>query len=156
MRQAGPFVDEQHPLVEKYGNDTFDELFTDRISSELRAVLRKHPALRVVLVPSLQDVFHYHHVFPQPPLERDMLRLYVDSVDSAAGDDDERLVLLPNPCLFRINEIVLGITSVDVIAALDASVSSHPPDVPHGDRVKRLTKHLLGQRRYLQRVVYTD
>lgn len=59
---------------------------------------------RVALVPSPRDV-HHDAVFPAPPL-------------AWPPGAPANLTLLPNPATFRVNEVVVGVATPDVLKHL--------------------------------------
>jgi len=167
---VGPFVDIAQPLLssgnvvlEEYDeNDavvgshgaSYETVFIERIVRDgLKGLFEADEALptNIILVPSLNDA-HHECVFPQPPFgDRDMVETeyftdplgVLDIPFSDPSDPSRRRVhLMPNPCMFRVNEVVFGVTSVDVLFALSADeVSANIP----GNRLDRLVGHLLQQ-----------
>ena len=154
---CGPFVDANHPKVaageteitgagEEAESVDFESLFKMRVSFFLEGLYETNPTLatRIVLVPSLNDVFH-DHVFPQPPLA-DRIPGGVPSPwfeEERVGDlglpfasendgADRRLHCLSNPSIFSMNEVAVGITTNDVLCHLsgDEVKLTHPPTHP--------------------------
>jgi len=64
----GPFVSSQHQLIASGDVDmTPEQYFTTFISSKLAQYERQYPKeMRILLVPSLQDIIHEIAVLPQP------------------------------------------------------------------------------------------
>lgn len=106
-----------------------------------------------------------HHSFPQPPLqdrldkpegsnlpggeefELGTLGLsYVETVNRGEGSDYRRVHCVPNPCTLRINEVVVGLTSTDIL--FQTSVNETNGNLPAGSRLARIAQHLLQQRSY--------
>jgi DNA polymerase alpha subunit B len=105
----------------------------------------------IILVPSLLDA-HHECVFPQPPFgDRDEVKteyfdqpLGVLNIPNSDPNDPvrRRVHLMPNPCMFKVNEVVFGVTSLDVLFALSSDEISL--NVP-GQRLDRLVAHMLQQ-----------
>ncbi|KAK4685108.1 DNA polymerase alpha subunit B, partial [Tremellales sp. Uapishka_1] len=100
----GPFVDSQHPMI-LVGNvtQTPSEIFRDKISSRLQQILDQSPGTVIILVPNVRDMVSRHVAFPQAMLEKEALGL------------SKKIKVLPNPCTFSINEILISLSSVDVL-----------------------------------------
>ena len=113
----------------------------------------------IILVPSLLDA-HHECVYPQPPFgDRAEVKTpffseslgvlnipYSKDVDERGEVDHRRRVhLMPNPCMFRVNEVLFGVTSQDVLFALSKDEVSH--NIP-GNRLDRLVAHLLQQQSF--------
>ncbi|CBQ72935.1 related to DNA polymerase alpha 70 kDa subunit [Sporisorium reilianum SRZ2] len=107
---TGPFVSTQHPLL-PFSVEMPAELFARHISARLHALLEKFPATTVVLVPSTHDVLNVHSAYPQPAFGKD------DAV-GAMGLPRQRVRCLPNPSVFYVNELVVGVTSADALGDL--------------------------------------
>lgn len=57
---------------------------------------------------------------------------------------DPRIICLPNPAQVTINELVVAITSVDILFALSSDeVHRVPQGAAQGERMVRLTNHLI-------------
>lgn len=73
---------------------------------------------------------------------------YVESMNR--GDEGasayRRVHCVPNPCTLRINEVVVGLTSTDVL--LHTSTNETNGHLPAGSRLARIAQHLLQQRNY--------
>ena len=110
-----------------------------------------------ILIPSLLDG-HHECVFPQPPFgDRDRVKSQFFSEDlgvldvpfSKDGDIRKRVHLLPNPCMFRVNEVLFAATSNDVLFALSSDeVSCTAGAGPGFHRISHLAGHVLKQRSF--------
>lgn len=117
--QAGPFVDVNHPaiqsgkvtktMVAEDGESTTVSLSFAEVFGEAQRVIGDAligdaalAKLRVVLLPSLDDA-HVVPVLPQPPLD-------VADLDDL---DTGRVLSLSNPCTFKANGIVVGVSTTD-------------------------------------------
>jgi DNA polymerase alpha subunit B len=67
-------------------------------------------------------------------------------IESSNGSPFQRVHCVSNPCTFRINEIVVGVTSTDVLLHLSAE-EINAQLVP-GSRLTRLSQHLVQQQSY--------
>jgi DNA polymerase alpha subunit B len=169
---TGPFVDVAHPSVAKNAVEMTSKdgsletvdlwtLFKYKVSAMISAIYEAQPdlCLQIIIVPSLADAWH-DFVFPQPPL-RDCIRGGLNSPffddekvfgleipftprsSPAAKPSTVKVHCVGNPSLITINEIVLGISSSDVMMNIgkeeiaQASASSN--------RLERLVDHLLQQ-----------
>ena len=141
----GPFVDAEHrEIADNFSTVTasYESLFV-RLLGDIMAHLRGM-SIKVLVVPSTRDMAALP-IFPQPPF--DIQRAGASSEllrDVASG----RLCLLPNPAMFRLNDVVIGCSSVDIISHLGANneISKAPPAVPGVEpqgRLQRLASHLL-------------
>lgn len=169
---TGPFVDIAHPKISS-GDITLKEfddngdvvgehsasyemVFIEMIIRDgLQSLFNTDEFLptNIILVPSLNDA-HHEFVYPQPPFgDRD--RLDTPFFDEALGvlnvpfskDSDvrKRVHLMPNPCVFGINEVVVGVTSNDVLANMSMSEINFQAE---GNRLARLAGHLLLQQSF--------
>jgi DNA polymerase alpha subunit B len=148
----GPFLDVEHPLLaDNYStvSDAFSTLFA-RMLNDVMACLRGM-RIKVLVQPSPRDVAALA-IFPQPAFD---LRSMTGAVSSEVLREhaDGRLVLLPNPAQFRLNDVTVGASTVDVLSHLGAQNEVHkaPPapklgakaaDLPQG-RLQRLASHLI-------------
>lgn len=57
-----------------------------------------------------------------------------------------RVHCLSNPCTFRVNELVFGVTSTDVLFHL--SVEETNAHLPAGSRMRRISQHMIQQQSY--------
>ncbi|CCO29121.1 DNA polymerase alpha subunit B [Rhizoctonia solani AG-1 IB] len=144
----GPFVDSNHPLV-KTGqvDDTPADIFRHKIASSLVRLESEIPELLVVIVPSPRDLISHHVVFPQAALERiPQLGLPKVSTD---------LTWVPNPSLFSVNGIRIGVTSIDVLFHIrkdeffkHAPEVSDEPDSQPADAMTMLCRQILEQQSF--------
>lgn len=166
----GPFVDVSQPLLssgnvelEEYDEEdrvvgshgaSYEMVFIERIVRDGLATLFSADdsiPTNIILVPSLFDA-HHECVFPQPPFgDRDEVKtdyfqdsLGVLNIPHCDPNDSahRRVHLMSNPCMFRVNEVVFGVTSLDVLFALSSDEISQ--NVP-GHRLDRLVAHMLQQ-----------
>ncbi|KNC51993.1 DNA polymerase alpha subunit B [Thecamonas trahens ATCC 50062] len=130
----GPFLNEGHPALEDPMLEaTYEELFEQRIAAVINAEM-EGIATRFVLVPSLRDIQH-DHVFPQPPLPADL----------GLAPTVSRL---SNPCVFSINEMVVAVSTNDVLMALSSEETFRVPQGAPSDRMTRLVRHIISQRSF--------
>ncbi|KAJ3340444.1 DNA-directed DNA polymerase alpha subunit pol12 [Gonapodya sp. JEL0774] len=172
----GPFVDASNALLRRGDVDfTVEEIFRMEISSRLERILSISPRTKICLIPSTDDALSDYLVLPQPPLCAGLTSTETERRRREAGiPRDPRVVLLPNPAQFSVNEVVIAAGTVDVLfhlstgevsrsgkqnavsAPLDtnfpdvgSSSSKPPPTAPlahQKDRLARLCSHLLHQR----------
>ncbi|GAA5950810.1 hypothetical protein JCM21900_002025 [Sporobolomyces salmonicolor] len=144
----GPFIDASHPLIAAGDVDELpSQLFRSRISSKLASLIAASPRTAVLLVPHGRDLTSSHVAFPQAPLAKDELGL------------PKGVRVLPNPFMFRINEVMFGVTSVDVLWSLKSQeffrkcpdaepVTAGGNDPLAKDVMARTCRHLLRQRSF--------
>ncbi|GAX21359.1 DNA polymerase alpha subunit B [Fistulifera solaris] len=171
---TGPFVDMNHPAVQsgqtalqdEDGNDVivpYETFFMHKISLLLEELLTENPLLmtQFVLVPSLEDATA-EWVYPQPPFQDRVSgglqpnipgadgitigTMGLDYVETATELPAKRVHCVPNPCTLQINEVVIGITSTDVLFHMSADETN--ANLPPGSRLARISQHLLQQRSY--------
>ncbi|CAL1713336.1 unnamed protein product [Somion occarium] len=99
----GPFLDCNHPSL-KYGDidAPLPVIFQQTFIEPLRDYLDSKPGALVLIVPSVRDLLNDHAVFPQAEFGSSLF-------------NDPRIVLLPNPCRFAVNDVSFAVTSVDVL-----------------------------------------
>ncbi|PKI85147.1 DNA-directed DNA polymerase alpha subunit pol12 [Malassezia vespertilionis] len=151
----GPFLSASHPMV---AAGTLDEmpatLFRQHIARRLTRLAERVPATTLILVPSTDDIFHPHHAYPQP---------FFDKAEPALGLP-KRVRCLPNPSVFYINELAIGVTTADVLGDLrreelmqkvgavhtstDGQQRAPESSADARDPMMRLARHALGQRSF--------
>ena len=129
-------------FVEKVIRDGINLIF--QVAEEDGTDLPTH----FVLVPSLLDG-HHECVFPQPPFgDRDPVEtpyfkepLGILDIKHSSGDSNKRVHLMPNPCMFRLNEVLFGATSMDAMFNLSQDKVMEKVNTP----MERFAGHLLQQ-----------
>lgn len=99
---TGPFISSRHPLL-PFLTELPSELFARHFSQRLSQLLAKFPATNVVLIPSTQDILNLHSAYPQPSFSKDELAL------------PKGVRCLPNPSVFYVNELVVGVSAEDTL-----------------------------------------
>ncbi len=169
----GPFVDITHPLMkdgdveipDDEGNVTsysYEQAFMKKFSYDFFDWIYGTDEdydpdfpTNFILVPSLDDA-HHDRVYPQPPMgdhEEIKSPLFDESqplgVLKIPNSDNSnsrcRVHCMPNPCMFKINEVVFGVSSVDTLFSLSSDEISE--NVP-GDRLDRLAAHFIRQQSF--------
>ena len=144
MVLTGPFLDIEHPLLAAGDFDLPDvkgmdqdanmtTLFRLWISSQLDKVCSAVPSITIVVVPSVRDAISKHVSWPQEHLVRKDLGL------------PKQVKMLPDPCFISLNEVVLGISSHDILHQLSRE------QISHGNKVgllERLPGYLIEQRHF--------
>lgn len=144
MVLTGPFLDIEHPLLATGDFDLPDikgidesanmlTLFRLWISSQLDRVCSAIPSMTIILVPSVRDAISKHVSFPQEQIMRKELGL------------PKRVNMLPDPCFISLNEIVVGISSHDIMYQLSREQISHNVKKPLAER---LPTYLMEQRHF--------
>ncbi|TPX31297.1 hypothetical protein SmJEL517_g05350 [Synchytrium microbalum] len=142
----GPFIDADHPIIRSEELDvTLEELFAQQISARLERMLANRPSTKIVMVPSVRDAVSRWICFPQPPLASALRPEEANRRRGVLGIPDD-VLLLPNPVQLTINEVVVGISTMDVLTHLSADEFARLPPGGRPDRVGRLCKHVLEQR----------
>jgi len=122
------------------------------IRDGLKALYEEDPELptQIVMLPSLLDG-HHENVFPQPPIgdreeiESTFFEEPLGKLDIPfSRDKDKRIHLLPNPCMFRFNEVLFGACSNDTLMSLSADETSKNT----GNRLARLAGHIIQQQSF--------
>lgn len=107
----------------------------------------------------------FHFSFPQAPLtdrlpsggkildlpnadgiETGTLGMQYVECAGRAGGGATRVHLVSNPCTLRINEVIVGVTSTDVLFHMNADETNG--NLEPGSRLGRIAQHLLQQRSY--------
>lgn len=146
---------------------TPEQLFATNVSELLSEMYEVDPTLstQFVLVPSLDDAF-VDSVYPQPPFQDnggggsrdDILQLGslgLREVEFAGRRGmnkveiaklGKRIHLASNPCTLHINDIVVGVTSTDILFQM--SSEGCDDGLPPGSRLGRVAGHLVRQGSY--------
>lgn len=142
---TGPFIDVDHPLVatgdfdlpEEEAHDadtaTMTTLFKSLFAKALCRACSANPSLTIILVPSPRDILAKHVSWPQDTIPRKDLGL------------PKSAKLVSNPMTLSINEIVIGVSSQDVLFELRSEEVSCGTG---GDLMGRLCRYLVEQRHY--------
>ncbi|SZF02513.1 unnamed protein product [Blumeria hordei] len=144
---TGPFVDIDHPMIASGDFDlpedalsdsepvTMINLFKHFITSALTHLIATNPHITIILVPSVRDAFSKHVSWPQEPFPRKDLCL------------PKSVKIVGNPMILSLNEIVLGISSQDILTHLRISeVTNNLPN--DSSLLARLPKYLIDQRSF--------
>lgn len=144
---TGPFIDIDHPLIAAGDFDLPEEAIIDldtatmatvfkyMISPALNRLVAANPAVTILLVPSTRDVIDKHVSWPQDAFPRKELGLH------------KSIKIVGNPMTLSINEMVLAVSSQDVLWELKGDeVFSRP--APTTDMLARLSRYLIEQRNY--------
>lgn len=146
----GPFVPASHPKIVAGDIDEVPTaIFKRHISQRVSRLMERAPGTMVILVPSTEDVFHAHLAYPQP---------FLDKSNPALGLP-KRVRCLPNPSVFYINELAIGVSTADVLGDLrreelvqrvqpgaDSKAGASSSDAR--DPMMRLARHVLAQRSF--------
>uniref|UniRef100_K3WK16 DNA polymerase alpha subunit B n=1 Tax=Globisporangium ultimum (strain ATCC 200006 / CBS 805.95 / DAOM BR144) TaxID=431595 RepID=K3WK16_GLOUD len=144
---VGPFIDSMHlsfqdGLVLYDGMMlSFEDIFLFQIMTLIDKVFATNKDLQVVLVPSLRDA-HHEMVYPQPPFNK-------KKVCEAFGAPEyaKRIHLMPNPCTFSINGVVIGVSALDVVVQLSSN-ELYRAQARDQNRLLRLCEQVIDQRSY--------
>lgn len=145
----GPFLDIEHPLVASGDFDlpddpsikpdkaTISDVFRLLVGAPLARLAQQNPSVTIVLVPSVRDVINKHVSWPQEPF---------DKKNKALGLPKQAKVVT-NPVTISLNEIVVGITSQDVLSDLrrEEVLVGRPTEK---SLMSRLPRHLIQQRHF--------
>ena len=141
-------------FIEKFIRDGVQRFFNDE-KEDGEVVASKLIATNIILIPSLLDA-HHESVFPQPPFgDRDVVKteFYEETFGvlnipySKDGDPRKRVHLLPNPCMFKVNEVLFGVTSSDVLFSMSTDEVSQNCEGPN--RLVRMANHLIQQQSFM-------
>jgi DNA polymerase alpha subunit B len=139
----GPFVDENAAIIEE--GLTFETVFSHTMGTRLLSYLRSNIHAQIVMIPSADDLLTESMVFPQPPLSYSIFNpLFAMNKTKESKKLLERIIMMPNPCVFSVNEMVFAATSRDVVFDIATEEISRRPE--SDDRVEGLVKHMLRQR----------
>lgn len=130
---AGPFVDKSHALIRDDSSLqlSYDELF----ESLLEKITKGVPGTtQVILIPSLEDVFH-DFVYPQPPFV--IPQQYSSNISSVS-----------NPCILQCNGVTIGINNIDLISHVANRMYKTKPFKQVVDRALSCVKQCLDQNNF--------
>lgn len=146
----GPFLPLSHPLLPTSPIMPAD-IFKRHFASRLNALTSSSSSSTTpILVPSVSDALTSHAAWPQP------------KYDAAELGLTKKSKLLPNPCLFSVNEVVVGVSTADVLrdlrseelvvrlkkaAGAGMSQASQQQPQQSEDVIARAVRHVLSQRR---------
>lgn len=144
---TGPFIDVDHPLVATGDFDlpeeamdepdtaTMSTVFKYMISPALNRLVASNPHVTILLIPSIRDVIDKHVSWPQEPFPRKELGL------------PKAAKIIGNPMTLSINEMVLGISSQDILWDLrHEELVGGKPATPN--LMSRISRYLIEQRHY--------
>ncbi|OUM51618.1 hypothetical protein BVG19_g729 [[Candida] boidinii] len=142
---TGPFIDITHPRIvdgtlsfkeseidqqQQQQPKTLDEVFKFHIAPILKNLL---PTINVILIPSTKDANNKHAAYPQDSFDRKLLGL------------TKNFKCFPDPCTFQLNEVLIGVSNMDIFKDLkDVNKGSYAKQL----RFDRISDHLIQQRRY--------
>ncbi|KXJ93199.1 DNA polymerase alpha/epsilon subunit B [Microdochium bolleyi] len=143
----GPFIDVDHPLIASGDFDVPEEanidldtatmttVFKYMISPVLNRLAAANPNITILLVPSVRDVVERHVSWPQEPFPKKELGL------------PKSAKIIGNPMTLSINEMVLGLSSQDVLWDLRAE-EVVGPRAAEPNLLSRVAKYLIEQRHF--------
>ncbi|KAK2002694.1 DNA polymerase alpha/epsilon subunit B [Colletotrichum falcatum] len=152
---TGPFIDSEHPLIATGDFDLPDEAAIDPDTTTMSAVFKylfspalnrlvsANPGITILLVPSVRDVIDKHVSWPQDSVLKKELGL------------PKSARIVTNPMTLSMNEMVMGITSQDILWQLrhEELVGGRPSDP---SLLSRLSRYLLEQRHFFPLFPPTD
>ncbi|KAF2765838.1 DNA polymerase alpha, subunit B [Teratosphaeria nubilosa] len=149
---CGPFLDLEHPIVAsgdfeahlpptaKIEPDkaTLTDVFRTLISEPLNRLVQAVPTITVILVPSTRDAISKHVSWPQDRFVKGPLGL------------PRQVQVVTNPILVSINEMIVGISTQDVLSELRRENVYLPTKGAsiNNDVMDRLTRHVIEQRHF--------
>lgn len=169
----GPFVDVSHPLLStgdvslssedgtQVHGASYEMVFVEKVMRDCLLAFfntiddeQANNGMQIVLIPSLLDA-HHEFTFPQPPFgDRDHVKsdffeetlgaLNIPFATRTQGTT-KRVHLLPNPCMFRVNDTLIGACSNDILFGLSADECNQNMQ---GNRMQQLAAHVLKQRSF--------
>ncbi|KAI5283661.1 DNA-directed DNA polymerase alpha subunit pol12, partial [Ascosphaera aggregata] len=143
----GPFLDLEHPLIASGDLDmppvkgldpdkvTMSTFFKYAISTPIVQLARTIPSITIIMVPSVRDVTSKHVSWPQEMMSRKELGL------------PKQVRMVSNPVTVSLNETILGISSLDVLAELrnGEAAGGRPAEK---NLLTRLSRYLIEQRHF--------
>ncbi|KAF5024877.1 hypothetical protein F66182_3035 [Fusarium sp. NRRL 66182] len=150
---TGPFLDVDHPLIATGDFDlpeeanfdpdtaTMSTIFKYLVSPAFNRLASSNPQITIILVPSVRDILSKHVSWPQDSIPRKELSL------------PKAVRIVTNPMTLSINELVLGVSSQDILSQLR---SEEVVSRAGGDLMSRLCRYLVEQRHYFPLFPPTD
>ncbi|KAK5993444.1 DNA polymerase alpha subunit B [Cladobotryum mycophilum] len=151
---TGPFLDVDHPLIATGDFDLPEDATFDPDTASMNVVFKylfapainrlasANPHLTIILVPSVRDIMDKHVSWPQDTIVRRELGL------------PKSVRIVSNPMTLSMNEVVLGVSSQDVLFELRSEEVAR--GAPMGDLMGRLCRYLVEQRHYFPVFPPTD
>ncbi|KAH7008324.1 DNA polymerase alpha subunit B N-terminal-domain-containing protein [Ilyonectria destructans] len=151
---TGPFLDIDHPLIATGDFDLPEEANFDPDTATMTTVFRylvspafnrlasASPHLTIILIPSVRDILAKHVSWPQDTIPRKELGL------------PKSVRILTNPMSLSINELMLGVSSQDILSQLRSEEVAMGS--PGTDLMGRLCRYLVEQRHYFPLFPPTD
>lgn len=149
---TGPFLDLDHPVIAsgdvephlpadaKIDPDraTLVDVFRILVAEPIQALTRVHPSMTIILVPSTRDAISNHVSYPQDRFPRQPLGL------------PKQVQIVTNPITLSINEMVVGISSADILSELrrENVFQSAKGAAFQEDMLARLSSAIIEQRHY--------
>ncbi|KFA65691.1 hypothetical protein S40285_04806 [Stachybotrys chlorohalonatus IBT 40285] len=142
---TGPFIDIDHPLISTGDFDLPEEAMQDPDTVNMNTVFKylfspainqlatSNPHITIILVPSVRDIIDKHVSWPQDVIPRKLLGL------------PKAVRIVSNPISLSVNEMLLGVTSQDVLYELRTEEVTKGAA---GDLMDRLPRYLVEQRHY--------
>eukprot|EP00906_Rhabdomonas_costata_P000754 RCo000991 len=131
---CGPFLPEPSRDEPVSSSMMYDDMF-DAITEQLTSAVKKLVGLKVVLVPSLQDVAAAEYVFPQPPFD-----VVFESEDVIGVGNPSVIRLVPPGC-------TLGLCTTDILHHLSRAAVELNPEVSQA-RIPRLAAQVVRSRSF--------
>lgn len=150
---TGPFLDLEHPVVasgdfEPYlpsdakiepDRATVNDVFRCLISQPIQRLVQAVPTITIILVPSVRDIISKHVSWPQDRFPKPVLGL------------PKQVQVVTNPITLSINEMIVGISSQDVLYELRRE-NVYQPGKGQGsfgeDLLARLSGSVIDQRHF--------
>jgi DNA polymerase alpha subunit B len=144
---AGPFIDIDHPSIATGDFDlpeeamaepdtvTMSTVFKYLISPAINQLVSSNPHITIILVPSVKDAISKHVSWPQEPFPRKELGL------------PKTARIIGNPMTLSLNEISVGISSLDVFTELKTEEVTGGK-LKDAEVLARLPKYLIEQRNF--------
>ena len=149
---TGPFLDLEHPLVAsgdledhlpsnaKIEPDraTLNDVFRILISQPLQSLVQAVPSITIIMVPSVRDAVSKHTSWPQDRFPKAPLGL------------PKQVQVITNPITLSINEIIVGISTQDVLSELrrENVYQGGKGQAFADDLLARLSNNVIAQRHY--------